>query len=68
MTALFHSPRTITYYFNRKFTPKPQEKSQWEIALEKKLERDRLNRMDNINFDSAPDERMDSDFDYDNFN
>lgn len=41
MTALFHSTRTISYYFDRKFTPKPQEKSKWEILFEKKIERDR---------------------------
>ena len=39
MTALFHSPRTISYYFDRSFKKPTQEKSKWEIALEKQKQR-----------------------------
>lgn len=42
MTALFNSIRTITYYFNRSFTPKIEEKSTFERLIEQKIERDRL--------------------------
>jgi hypothetical protein len=55
MTALFHAPRTITYYFDRKFKQKPAEKSKWEIAVEQKIERDRLKREEQrLNFESEP--------------
>jgi hypothetical protein len=49
MTALFHSPRTISYYFDRSFTKPPKEKGKWDAVLEKNVNKHYRNNSNNSN-------------------
>ena len=40
LTSLFHAPRTISYYFDRRFSPKPAAKNEYDVeALFEKASR-----------------------------